>query len=112
MQVGLLAHPSVRWLVSSEPDLHARVVAFIQGRGDGQIDVAGPPSATEIIDRQRHPNRELLLPKVTLRLRMVKHSATCELGVEIKCSDEEIDEIVQWARQAKLRTALAAQAPN
>jgi hypothetical protein len=110
MQYGLQTVAPIRWLLESEPNVHKAVVAFLADQGEDNIAVAGPPSAAQILSLTRKDNRheKLELPLVVLRLRKVAHHLTGEPGVEIKCSDREIDEIVRWKREAQIRKAVAA----
>ena len=109
---GLMAAPSVRWLISSEPDVREAVKRFIAGMDEPIVDVAGPPNRADLRwHRQKPEHRPLRMPTVRLRLAMVKHHLTGESGVSVTCSDADMDEIARWhrlARQKRLSRALAA----
>lgn len=112
MNYGLSAAPAVKWLIGAEPDLHNRIKEFIAGQCASPIEVAGPPSAADMLFAHKRRNAEIKLPVVRLHLKMVSHHLTGQPGVEVRCTDAEIDEIARWAREAQLRTALAAATPT
>lgn len=106
---GLMAAKPIHWLLACENEVRRHIEAFAADRGRPVLDVAGPPSAEEIIACRINPRKAVELPTIRLHLRKVKHHLTGEDGIEVKCSDADMDMIVMWARQAKARTALAAQ---
>jgi hypothetical protein len=105
---GLMAPRPIHWLLSEELEVKKAVEAFAADAGTSVVDVAGPPSAEEIIAQRVNPRKAIELPTVRLHLNKVKHHLTGEAGIEVKCSDGDMDLIVQWARQAEMRKALAA----
>lgn len=105
---GLLAAKPIHWLLSKEADVKRAVEAFAADMAPSVVDVAGPPSAEEIIACRVNPRKRIELPTIRLHLNKVKHHLTGEPGIEVKCSDGDMDMIVMWARQAQARTALAA----
>lgn len=105
---GLMAAKPIHWLLARENEVRSRIEAFAADRGHPVLDVAGPPSAGELIARRVNPRKPVELPMIRLHLRKVKHHLTGERGIEVKCSDVDMDMIAQWARQAGMRTALAA----
>lgn len=105
---GLMAQRPIHWLLAAELEVKQAIEAFAADRGVPVVDVAGPPSAQEIIACRKNPRRRPHLPTVRLHLRKVKHHVTGEPGIEVKCSDGDMDLIVQWARQTQARKALAA----
>lgn len=107
-QFGLMAAKPIHWLLARENEVRSRVEAFAADRGHPVLDVAGPPSAEEIIACRLNPRKQVELPMIRLHLRKVKHHLTGEAGIEVKCSDGDMDLIVMWARQAGMRSALAA----
>lgn len=107
---GLLAAKPIHWLLAKEIDVKRAIEAFAADQGFPMVDIAGPPSAEEIIACRKNPRRRMHLPTIRLHLRKVNHHLTGEAGIEVKCSDGDMELIVMWARQAALRTALAANA--
>ncbi len=105
---GLMAPRPIHWLLSEELEVKKAVEAFAAGSGKSIVDVAGPPSAEEIIARRVNPRKPIELPTVRLHLNKVKHHLTGEQGIEVKCSDAHMDLIIQWARQTQARKMLAA----
>jgi hypothetical protein len=104
---GLMAEKPIHWLLSTELEVKRRIEEFAADQGKPVLEVVGPPSAEEIIARRINPKKALELPMIRLHLRKVKHHLTGEQGIEVKCSDAHMDLIVQWARQAEMRKALA-----
>jgi hypothetical protein len=104
---GLMAAKPIHWLLATEHEVKRRIEEFAADRGNSVLEVVGPPSAEELIARRVNPKKALELPMIRLHLRMVKHHLTGEAGIEVKCSDAHMDMIVQWARQAETRKALA-----
>ncbi len=111
-QIGLSCASLVRWLISAEPDIYKRVIEFIKGEADSVIEVAGPPTAEQILKRHKKKHQLMDLPLITLNLRKTRHHLTGQPGVEVRCSDNDLEEIVRWRREAHLRTMLTARVPN
>jgi len=109
---GLSCARPVRWLIGAEPAVYAAIASFIEGKGEPLIEVAGPPTVTELADKLKHRNRRPQLPVVRLILKKVTHHLTGEHGIEVKCSDLELEEITRWAREKHLRTLIAGKAMN
>jgi hypothetical protein len=105
---GLLAAKPIHWLLSVESEVKRAIEAFAADMAPSVLDVAGPPSAEEIIACRANPRKRVELPTIRLHLNKVKHHLTGEPGIEVKCSDGDMDLVVMWARQAEARKALAA----
>lgn len=105
---GLMAAMPIHWLLTRERDVRLRVEAFAADQAAPIIDVAGPPSVEEMLKARAHPRRPVHLPTIRLHLRKVRHHLTGAPGIEVKCSDADMDLIVAWARQSRARAALAA----
>lgn len=108
---GLMAQRPIHWLLANELDVKRHVQAFAADRATATFSVAGPPPVEEMIRARNNPCKPIELPMVKLHLRKVKHHLTGEPGIEVKCSDADMDKIVQWARQSVLRKALANNRP-
>jgi hypothetical protein len=114
VSVALVSTPAVRWLIENEPDLHRRVLNYIAGYAPEVAEVAGPPSAKEIVhfmkrrDATRHDAR-LRLPLVTLFMSWTENPDTGERGIKVTCSDPDLNEIIKWAREDNVRKTLARQ---
>jgi len=106
---GLSAPPLVQWLLNSEPDVKSAVRAFIEGKGEPIIQVAGPLRDQDVYRFRQNHFAPVALPTITLVMRMVKHHLTGEAGVEVKTlKDSDIGELALWYRKAMARRALAA----
>lgn len=105
---GLMAQRPIYWLLSTELEVKKAIEAFAAGMGTSVVDVAGPPSAEAIIAKRINPRKRIELPTIRLHLNKVKHHLTGEQGIEVKCSDADMKEIAMWAREARIRKALAA----
>ena len=57
--------------------------------------------------RKNRDKYKLMFPQITLRLKRVKHPDTGELGVEVTCSDADLDVIIRTARETHLRSQIA-----
>ena len=102
---GLLAAPAVRWLISTESDVKRYIEAFIRDEAPGdRLDVAGPPDIEELDRCRQDPRRKPMLPVVRLTMRKVQHLGAP--GIEVRCDD--LDKVVSWHEQARLRSALVA----
>lgn len=106
MSVGLLAPSPVQWLIINEPDVKQRIEKFIIGQAEPTLEVAGPPSAEDFIRYKDNPGGPITLPCVRLRLKMFKHHLTGDRGVEVTCSDDDLREIADWQRAARIKGAL------
>ncbi|QOZ25295.1 hypothetical protein XH93_18130 [Bradyrhizobium sp. CCBAU 51753] len=91
----------MRWLISSDSGVFNAVRGFIADLSQRDyVDVAGPPS-TDDMHRYLHKMAQTVpLPCVRLKLRMVKNLTTDERGVEVTCSDRDLEEIARWQRRA------------
>ncbi len=98
MNYGLAAAPPVRWLISFDSGVHNAVRAFIAGMGREEIDVAGPPNDGDIALYMHKRAQTVPLPCVRLKMKMARHSLTDEAGVEVTCSDRDLEEIKRWYR--------------
>lgn len=108
---GLSCAAPVKWLIGREPDLHRAIQAFAEDRADRDvIKFAGPPSDEDMLKIRENANFNAILPTVTFTLRKVTHHLTGEQGIEVKCSDADLAEIVRWHRQARMNFALAVSA--
>ncbi|MCC8945992.1 hypothetical protein H8A97_13005 [Bradyrhizobium sp. Arg62] len=104
MKVGLSAAPAVRWLISSDSGVFDAVGSFIAGiAATDYVDVAGPPSQADISRFLRKLAQTVPLPCVRLRMRMVKNLTTDEPGVEVTCSDRDLEEIGRWQNVSALK---------
>jgi hypothetical protein len=108
MNIGLAAPAAVQWLLQSESGVYNAVRAFISGRLDRNvIDVAGPPTDRDLAHYYERKGQVVPLPCVRLHCRMVRHHLTGAPGVEVTCSDRDLEEITRW-RRAKLFASLTA----
>lgn len=106
---GLSCPPPIRWLMESEKDVFDAVKKFIAGMAKSNvIDVAGPPSFSDILEFYDKRGQTVPLPCVRLNLKMVKHHLTGEPGVEVTCSDADLIEIAKWHRLARMKPAAVA----
>jgi hypothetical protein len=108
MNIGLAAPAAVQWLLRSESDVYDAVRAFITGRLDRNvIDVAGPPTGRDLALYYERKGQVVPLPCVRLHCRMVRHHLTGAPGVEVTCSDRDLEEIKRWNREATLASLCA-----
>lgn len=106
---GLSAPPLVQWLLNTEPDVKNAVRAFIEGRGEAVIPVAGPLRDEDVYRFRQNHFAPVALPTITLVMRMVKHHLTGADGVEVKTlHDSDLNELALWHRQSLTRRARAA----
>lgn len=98
MNFGLAAAPPVRWLISFDSGVHDAVCAFIAGAGREEIDVAGPPTEQDMTLYMHKRAQTVPLPCVRLKMKMARHHLTGEPGVEVTCSDADLEEIKRWYR--------------
>jgi hypothetical protein len=103
MNFGLAAPAPVRWLISFDSGVHDAVRSFIAGIGREEIDVAGPPSEQDMALYMHKRAQTVPLPCVRLKLKMARHHLTDEPGVEVTCSDTDLEEIKRWYRRAMLQ---------
>lgn len=96
MSLALEAHPMVRWLLDSEIDVRRRVAAFAADQASNVVDVAGPPTASDLRQYAKNESRSVGLPCVHLTLRRVKHHLTGAPGIRVDCSDAHIRELARW----------------
>lgn len=108
MNYGLLAARPIHWLLAKEPDIKRQIEAFAADAAPAMVDVAGPPSVEEMLAIRAMRKRDIRLPTIRLHLKKIRHHLTGDPGIEVKCSDADMDMIVKWARQAEARRALAA----
>lgn len=101
---GLAAHPTVRWLIGEEKQIHDRVIAFYMGRVDSEIvEVAGPPTDEDVAKvRKAGHGDSIPLPVIRLRMRLAENHVTGEHGVEVVCNEKDLAEIERWERMALL----------
>jgi hypothetical protein len=102
--IGLLAHDNVRWLITSEPDVKKQIQSFIAGQAEPVIDVAGPPSASDLLKYKENPGGAVTLPCVRLKCRMTEYAF--KPAVEVTCSDMELQELARWRLMASVRDTL------
>ena len=94
----------MRWLISSDSGVHEAVRKFIVGMcNEGTQDVAGPPSEQDMALYMHKRAQTVPLPCVRLKLKMARHHLTSEPGVEVTCSDTDLEEIKRWYRVAMLQ---------
>lgn len=103
MNYGLAAAAPVRWLISFDSGVHDAVRAFIAGIGREEIDVAGLPTDEDLKLYLDKRGQTVPLPCVRLRMKMARHHLTSEPGVEVTCSDRDLEEIKRWYRCAMLK---------
>lgn len=96
MNYGLAAALPVRWLISFDSGVHDAVLAFVAGMGNEEIDVAGPPGEGDMALYMLKRGQTVPLPCVRLRMKMARHHLTEEPGVEVTCSDRDLEEIRRW----------------
>lgn len=96
---GLATHPLVRWLISSDAGVYTAVLTFIAGAGAEYVDVAGPPTAA---DKKAYQGRAQVcpLPVVRLHMKMARQHLTDAPGIEVTCSDADLEELKRWHREA------------
>lgn len=104
---GLQAPIPIQWLLQTEPEVKEKLRLYLTDQlGTDTIEVAGPPSASDILKYRRNPRAGPGLPVVRLKCRMVRHNLTGDPGVEVTCSDEDLEVIMMWAREQQLRFSL------
>lgn len=105
--VALQSHDAVRWLLDNEPDVRRSVEAFTRGEANvDHVDVAGPPTAADLVKYRRNESRSVGLPRVRLQMRMVRHHLTGAPGVRVLCTEAELEEIGRWRLAATMRRNL------
>jgi hypothetical protein len=105
---GLACTPVVKWLIVTEPRLQDAIQAFAADAGPDAIDVLGEPSKEELKRFRENKDEGIALPKVTILLRKVRHSATKEPAVEATCSPEDMETIQGWIRKELTKRRMAA----
>lgn len=103
MNYGLAAAAPVRWLISFDSGVHDAVRAFLAGMGREEIDVAGPPTDADMALYMHKRAQTVPLPCVRLKMKMARHHLTSEPGVEVTCSDRDLEEIKRWYRCEMLK---------
>lgn len=99
-EYGLVAHPFVQWLLQNESEVLNSVKRFIADRAErAHFDVAGPPSLQDV----KRSIGAVPLPCIRLHLRLIKGNLTGDPGIEVTCSERDIDEIGRWRMLAALR---------
>lgn len=106
MNYGLAAAPPVRWLIGFDSGVYDAVRAFIAGIGREEIDVAGPPTDEDIALYMHKRAQTVPLPCVRLKMKMARNLTTDEPGVEVTCSDRDLEEIKRWYRCQMLKGIL------
>jgi hypothetical protein len=96
---GLACHALVRWLIDRDSGVRDAIQKFIVEGGSDFLEVAGPPTLDQIIKRHRDPRLRISLPCIGLRLKRVKHHLTDELGIEVRCKEADLVEIMRWKRE-------------
>lgn len=114
IQFGLASHSAVRWLIGSEKQIYDRVIAFYMGHADTDVvEVAGPPTDADLeAVRKRGHNDTVPLPVVRLIMKLGENMVTGEHGVEVKCSDADLEEIKRWELKALLDSFKAKGKPQ
>lgn len=102
--MGLLAAGPVRAFLDREPDVRRAIIAFVEERGPEYLVVAGPPTFDEVMRHRAIParvrgRRPIQLPVVRLNFRHVEHHLTHEKGVEVSCTADDLDKLIDWNRQ-------------
>lgn len=100
---GLECPQAIRWLLSAESKVYVAVQEFIEGKHGDFVDVAGPPTLTDLLHFYEKKAQTVPLPCVRLRLAMTKHHLTGEQGVRVVCSDKDLTEIERWQQMARLQ---------
>lgn len=104
---GLLADAVVKWLLDRENEVRAKIVEWIRSdAGTGMVDVAGPPTAQELI-RFRERKDKLNLPTIRLHLERTTERQTETPAVKVTVSDPDREEILRWHRETRMRRAIA-----
>jgi len=100
---GLASTAQVRWLIGSDKSVYDAVVNFFMGNVDRDfVEVVGPPTDEDHATAKRRGDKAVPLPVVRLQMRPAVHSVTGEHGVEVLCSDRDLEEISRWQRRALL----------
>ena len=104
---GLACAPAIRWLIDNESDLKARIGDYLFERNNfHEIPFAMPAPAEEMLKHRKNRDKyKLMFPQIVLKLRRIKNGN--EIGVEVTCSDSDLEQIVKMARETELRKAIA-----
>lgn len=101
---GLAAPAAIKWLLGFERDVYKAVQEFIEGRRDNNfVDVAGPPTPSDLLHYYEKKGQVVPLPCVRLTMSMVKNNLTGERGVQVICNDRDLAEIERWRQMAALQ---------
>jgi hypothetical protein len=106
--MGLLAAGPIRVFLDREPDVRRSVAAFARDDGPEFLVVAGPPTRDEVMRHHALPRRlrarnAIELPVVRLNFRKVEHHLTHEKGIEVSCTADDLDRLVDWNMQHAAR---------
>lgn len=117
MTFGLSAAPVVKAFLNNEAGIRQEIIDFFNDERVGSrpdiLDVAGPPDLKDAIRAKTTRFGEpILLPVVRMHLRKIRHHLTGALGVEVKCSDADLDRLADWLRHPALRYALNQKRPR
>jgi len=114
IQFGLASHSAVRWLIGSEKAIYDRVIDFYMGNADTDIvEVVGPPTEKDFeAAKKRGHGDPVPLPVVRLQMKLATNMLTGEKGVEVVCSDADLDEVKRWELKALLDSFKAKGMPQ
>lgn len=105
---GLLADGLVRWFLDREDDVRNEIAAWVmKDVGEGMIDVAGPPTAAELI-RFREEKDRLNLPTIRLHLKRSIDFKSGQAAILVTVSESDRAEILRWHNEARLRSAIVS----
>jgi hypothetical protein len=96
---GLMAALPVHLFLDRERHVRWAVEAFADDRGPDHVVVAGPPTRAEIEAHKLIRRGSIMLPVVRLNFRMVTRHLTHERGIEVTCSDADLEKLIDWQRQ-------------
>jgi hypothetical protein len=111
VKYSLYAAPAIQAFLLRERDVMQHIQEFAEDRADPVVEVAGPPTAQDLVHARKHDHRAVPLPCVTLHMRKAKHHLTGNAVIEIACSDDHLVEVECWNMLARQK-AQAAAAPQ
>lgn len=97
---GLISAKPVAWLIASDRGVYDAVGQFLEDKGNGKVDVAGPPTIDEMRKVRAKERSNLMLPTIRLNLEKTRHHLTQQPCLKITCSDKDLAAIESWRIQA------------
>jgi hypothetical protein len=108
---GLKAHPEIKQLIDTESELKARIGEYLfNEEGHDKIPFILPAPAEEMARHRANPDGyKLMFPQILLHLRRLRHPGSGQVGVEVTCSDSDLEVLCRANLETFARKQIAAQ---